>query len=100
MKKVKSLCRSLWHLKRKSLFKTSNIKLLSRRPDGCVIIVVDMVTSNLIATSYVTFSDRAKGKIKGIGRLCRAGSSHLDDVLLVEGLTTNLISISQLCDQG
>src|ERR1044072_126723 len=52
------------------------------------------------ATSYVTFSDGAKGKIKGIGKLCRAGSPHLDDVLLVDGLTANLISISQLCDQG
>ena len=52
------------------------------------------------ATSYVTFGDGAKGKIKGIGKLCRTGSPLLDDVLLVEGLTANLISISQLCDQG
>src|ERR1044072_6298704 len=57
MKKVKSLSRSLWHLKKKSLFKTPNIKLLSRRPDGCVIIVVDMVTSNLIATDYMVIDD-------------------------------------------
>src|ERR1044072_7907454 len=52
------------------------------------------------ATNYVTFGDGAKGKIKGIGKICRAGSPHLDNVLLVEGLTANLISISQLCDQG
>jgi hypothetical protein len=52
------------------------------------------------ATSYVTFGDGAKGKIKGIGKLCKAGSPLLDDVLLVEGLTANLISISQLSDQG
>ena len=52
------------------------------------------------ATSYVTFGDGAKGKIKGIGKLARTCSLFLDDVLLVEGLTANLISISQLCDQG
>jgi hypothetical protein len=52
------------------------------------------------STSYVTFGDGAKGKIKGIGKLVRTGSPLLDDVLLVEGLTANLIIISQLCDQG
>ena len=52
------------------------------------------------ATSYVTFGDGAKGRIKGIGKLARTGSPLLDDVLLVEGLTANMISISQLCDQG
>src|ERR1044072_2589334 len=52
------------------------------------------------ATSYVTFDDGAKGRIRGIGKLARTGSPTLDEVLLVEGLTANLISISQLCDQG
>jgi hypothetical protein len=51
-------------------------------------------------TSYVTFGDGAKGKIKGIGRLHNSGLPKLDDVLLVKGLKANLISISQLCDQG
>ncbi|XP_057444286.1 uncharacterized protein LOC130736472 [Lotus japonicus] len=52
------------------------------------------------AKSFVTFGDGAKGKIRGIGKLSDTGSPNLDDVLLVEGLTANLISISQLCDQG
>ena len=52
------------------------------------------------SSSYLTFCDGAKGKIKGIGKLVRSGSPCLDDVLLVEGLTANMISISQLCDQG
>ncbi|KAK2429199.1 gag-protease polyprotein [Trifolium repens] len=51
-------------------------------------------------TNYVTFGDGAKGKIKGIERLHNNGLPNLDDVLLVKGLKTNLISISQLCDQG
>jgi len=52
------------------------------------------------AKSYVTFGDGAKGKIVGIGNLVSEGSLRLDNVLLVKGLTANLISISQLCDQG
>jgi len=52
------------------------------------------------ATSYVTFGDGAKGKIVGIGILVKYCLPKLDDVLLVKGLTANLISISQLCDLG
>ena len=52
------------------------------------------------ATSYVTFGDGAKGEIKGTGKLNFPGVLNLDNVLLVKGLTANLISISQLCDQG
>ncbi|MCI37810.1 gag-pol polyprotein, partial [Trifolium medium] len=47
-----------------------------------------------------TFGDGAKGEIKGIGNLTDHGLSKLENVLLVKGLTANLISISQLCDQG
>ncbi|KAI5401540.1 hypothetical protein KIW84_066132 [Lathyrus oleraceus] len=49
--------------------------------------------------SHVTFGDGAKGEIKGTGKLDCLGVPKLDKVLLVKGLTTNLISISQLCDQ-
>ena len=52
------------------------------------------------STSYVTFGDGEKGEIKGVGKLDCLGVPKLDDGLLVKGLTTNLISISQLCDQG
>ncbi|XP_058727605.1 uncharacterized protein LOC131599176 [Vicia villosa] len=52
------------------------------------------------ATSYVTFGDGAKGEIKGVGKLNCSGVPNLEGVLLVKGLTANLISISQLCDQG
>jgi hypothetical protein len=41
-----------------------------------------------------------KGKIVGIGNLIKHGLPRLDNVLLVKGLTANLISISQLCNQG
>ncbi|WJX23069.1 hypothetical protein P8452_12316 [Trifolium repens] len=51
-------------------------------------------------TSFVTFGDGAKGEILGIGDLVNHGLPNLENVLLVKGLTANLISISQLCDQG
>ncbi|WJX33335.1 hypothetical protein P8452_21550 [Trifolium repens] len=50
--------------------------------------------------SFVTFGDGAKGEIIGIGDLINHGQPNLENVLLVKGLTANLISISQLCDQG
>ena len=59
-----------------------------------------LVDLKAYATSYVTFGDGTRGRIKGIGNLASNGSPLLDNVLLVEVLTANLISISQLCDEG
>ncbi|CAJ2670589.1 unnamed protein product [Trifolium pratense] len=52
------------------------------------------------SASFVTFGDGAKGEIVGIGELRSNSLPKLNNVLLVRGLTANLISISQLCDQG
>jgi len=51
-------------------------------------------------TCYVTFGDGAEGNVLGIGNIINNELPKLDNVLLVKGLTFNLISISQLCDQG
>ncbi|KAK2390880.1 gag-protease polyprotein [Trifolium repens] len=51
-------------------------------------------------SSYVTFGDGVKGQIMGVGKLTNNGLPKLDNVLLVKGLRANLISISQLSDQG
>jgi hypothetical protein len=59
-----------------------------------------LVVVKLYTTSYVTFGDGAKGEIKGIVKLVNSGLPKLEDVLLVKELKANLISISQLCDQG
>lgn len=45
-------------------------------------------------SSYVTFTDGAKGKIIGKGKLDYHGLPCLIDVLLVKGLNANLIGIS------
>ena len=47
----------------------------------------------------VTFGDKKKGKVIGIGTVGNASLS-ISKVFLVDGLKHNLISISQLCDNG
>ncbi|KAG9446265.1 hypothetical protein H6P81_012393 [Aristolochia fimbriata] len=48
----------------------------------------------------VTFGDGAKGAVIGRGVLKVDGLPKLKNVLLVNGLKANLLSISQLCDQN
>lgn len=53
----------------------------------------------LYSNNYVTFVNGAKGKIIGKGKIDYHGIPFFNHVLLVNGITTNLISISQLYDQ-
>src|SRR3954464_5774863 len=69
----------------------------SRHMTGLKDLFVDIKSHS---TSYVTFGDGAKGEINGVGKLDCSGVPNLEDVLLVKDLNVNLISISQLCDQG
>jgi hypothetical protein len=48
----------------------------------------------------VVFGDGSNGRVQGVGDVCNKKSPKLENVLLVKGLVSNLISISQLCDQG
>ncbi|KAA0037284.1 gag-pol polyprotein [Cucumis melo var. makuwa] len=48
----------------------------------------------------IVFGDEGKGRIIGKGTINHPGLPYLLDVQLVQGLSANLISISQLCDQG
>ena len=49
---------------------------------------------------YVTFGDNNKGKIISKGTIGNKSSFSIDDVLLVDELKHNFLSISQLCDKG
>ena len=49
---------------------------------------------------YVTFEDNNKGKIIGKGTIRNKSNLLIEDVLLVDSLKYNLLSISQLCDKG
>ena len=48
----------------------------------------------------VTFGDNSKARAVGIGSVSFAGTTQVEKVLLVDGLKHNLLSISQLCDEG
>ena len=48
----------------------------------------------------VTFSDNSKARVVGIGSVGFAGTTQVKQVLLIDGLKHNLLSISQLCDDG
>ena len=48
----------------------------------------------------VTFEDDSKEKIIGIGNIKIGSSPLIENIVLVDGLKHNLLSISQLCDKG
>jgi len=48
----------------------------------------------------ITFGDDSKGNIIGIGNIKIGSSPLIENVILVDGLKHNLLSISQLCDRG
>ena len=49
---------------------------------------------------YMTFGDNGKGRIIEHGSIGNNSSSLIENVLLVDGLKHNILSISQLCDKG
>ncbi|KAL0546255.1 hypothetical protein IC582_016161 [Cucumis melo] len=55
---------------------------------------------NYCVTGHVIFGDGAKEKIIAKGNIDKDDLPRLNDVRYVDGLKANLISISQLCDQG
>ena len=48
----------------------------------------------------VTFGDGSKSVIRGIGTMDIPGLPVFEDVWYVDGLKANLLSISQICDNG
>jgi GAG-pre-integrase domain len=50
--------------------------------------------------SDITFGDNRKGKVKGLGKVAITNDLSLSNVLLVESLNFNLLSVAQLCDLG
>jgi len=49
---------------------------------------------------YVTYGDNNRGRILGVGNIGEIDKVIIKDVLLVERLKHNLLSISQPCDKG
>ena len=48
----------------------------------------------------ITFGDNGKGKVKGLGKIAISNDLIISNVLLVESLNFNLLSVAQLCDLG
>ena len=49
----------------------------------------------------ITFGDNGKGKVvKGLGKIAISNDMSIPNVLLVESLNFNLLSMAQLCDLG
>ena len=48
----------------------------------------------------ITFGDNGKGKVKGLGKIAISNDMSIFNVLLVESLNFNLLSVAQLCDFG
>ena len=47
----------------------------------------------------VTFGDNSRARAIGIGSVGFVGTTQVEQVLFVDGLKHNLLSISQLCDE-
>ena len=48
----------------------------------------------------ITARDDSKGKFVGISNIKNDSSPLIENVVLIEGLKNNLLSINQLCDKG
>ena len=48
----------------------------------------------------ITFGDNGKDKVKGLGKITISNDMSISNVLLVESLNFNLLSVAQLCDLG
>jgi hypothetical protein len=48
----------------------------------------------------ITFGDNGKGKVKGLGKITIYNDLSILNVLPVESLNFNLLSVAQLCDLG
>jgi hypothetical protein len=48
----------------------------------------------------ITFGDNSKGKVQGLGKVAISNDLSISNALLVAQLSSNLLSVGQLCDLG
>ena len=48
----------------------------------------------------ITFGDNSKGKVQGLGKVAISNDHSISNVLYVASLSSNLLSVGQLCDLG
>jgi len=55
---------------------------------------------NQITCERIIFGDNSKGDILGLGKIAISNDNSILNVLLVDSLGYNLLSVSQLCEKG
>ena len=55
---------------------------------------------NQITSEIIVFGDNSKGDILGFGQIAILNDNSIPNVLLVDSLGYNFLSISQLCENG
>jgi hypothetical protein len=48
----------------------------------------------------IIFGDNGRGKVKGLGKITISNDLSISNMLLVESLNFNILSVAQLCDLG
>jgi hypothetical protein len=46
----------------------------------------------------ITLGDNGKGKVKGLSKIAISNDMSISNMLLVDSLNSNLLSVAQLCD--
>ena len=62
--------------------------------------LLDQFIEDVNRTSYITFGDNSKGKVLGYGKVAITKGMSLENVMLVESLGYNLLSINNLANIG
>jgi hypothetical protein len=52
------------------------------------------------SAGYVTYGDSSRSKVLGLGKVVISQNVTVEDVMLVETLSYNLLSVAQLADMG
>jgi len=55
---------------------------------------------NVVGYSDIIFGDNNRGKVEGVGKIAISNDHSLSNVLLVDSLKFNLLSVTQFCDHG
>ncbi|WVZ80771.1 hypothetical protein U9M48_028224, partial [Paspalum notatum var. saurae] len=58
------------------------------------------LSENVEDYDKITFGDNSKGKVEGLGKIEISSEYSISNVLLVDSLNFNLLSVGQLCDLG
>ena len=58
------------------------------------------LSGNVEEYDKITFGDNSKGKVEGLGKIEISSEYSISNVLLVDSLNVNLLSVGQLCDLG